>query len=138
MIQTRAHVVAALVLAAVALAAFPASSSAKIQVGIGDQNEQMFSDPLFKDLKVKKARIVAPWNMAFSQKDIFFFEQWLRSARSAGVTPLVHFGASNGTRCPKRPCKAPSVSQYRKAFKAFRKRYPTIHDIGVWNEANQR
>jgi hypothetical protein len=76
--------------------------------------------------------------MAFSTKDRFFFESWLSAARAAGVTPLVHFGASNGTRCPKRPCRAPSVGQYRKAFKAFRKRYPGIKDIGVWNEANQR
>jgi polysaccharide biosynthesis protein PslG len=138
MFRTRAHAVAILALAVLALAVVPATSSAKIQVGIGDQNAVMFTDQLFKDLKVKRARIVVPWNTALNSRDRKFLDQWLNAAGRAGVTPLVHFGSSNGTRCPKRPCRAPTVKQYRRAFRAFRKRYPTIRDVGVWNEGNQR
>jgi hypothetical protein len=50
----------------------------------------------------------------------------------------VSLSVTNGSRCPKRPCHLPSVREYTKAFKAFRKRWPKIRIISPWNEANHR
>jgi hypothetical protein len=53
----------------------------------------------------------------------------------------VHFGAAAGSRCGHgagKGCKLPTVKQYTKAFKAFRKRYKSLKVIGVWNEENVR
>ena len=138
MIRTRASILAVLVLTALLGASLATSANAKIAVGIGDQNETMFGDQLFKDLKIKRARVIVPYNVAFNSRNRRDFDQWLTAARAEGVTPLVHFGAKSGSRCPGRPCSLPSVAGYKSAFKAFRKRYPTIHDIGVFNEANVR
>jgi hypothetical protein len=138
MIRTRASILALFLLTALLGASLITSASAKIAVGIGDQNETTFSDQLFKDLKIKRARIIVPYNVAQNSRNRRDFDRWLLAASGAGITPLVHFGAKSGTRCPKRPCALPSVAGYRSAFKAFRRRYPNIHDIGVFNEANVR
>jgi hypothetical protein len=119
-------------------AATAAPTSAKVVVGVGDQNPGMFNDPLFKDLKVKRSRIVVPWNVALKRRDRKSFETWLTAASSDGVTPLVNFGNVRHSRCPRSPCALPSVKRFRKAFRAFRNRYPSIREIAVWNEANHR
>jgi len=128
----------ACLLACVALAA-PATSSAKISVGIGAPTaEDTFPNPLFKQLKMKRARIVVPWNVAQSRGLRSGLNSWLAVAKANRIEPLVHFGASNNTKCPrpKRRCKLPSVKAFTKAFKAFRKYYKRVKVIGVWNEAN--
>jgi polysaccharide biosynthesis protein PslG len=107
-------------------------------VGIGDQNAATFSDPRFAELGIRRARIVAPWNVALSPLDLRYLDTWLRAARAAKVEPLVHFGAATGTACPGRPCPLPTVSEYARAFAAFQRRWPSVRDIGIWNEANQR
>ena len=43
-----------------------------------------------------------------------------------------------GSRCPRRPCKLPTLREYTRAFRAFRKRWPDIKTISPWNEANHR
>ena len=48
------------------------------------------------------------------------------------------FGATNGTRCPARPCKLPTTAQFDRAFRAFRARWPWIRTLSVWNEENHR
>jgi hypothetical protein len=129
------------VIAAAAIAA-PAASSAKISVGIGDQNAAgMFDNPVFQQLHVRKSRIVVPYNVAQRAGDRRFFEGWLKLAKANGIEPLVHFASPTGSRCAHgagRRCRLPTVKQFTKAFKAFRKRYKGIKNIGVWNEANVR
>jgi hypothetical protein len=98
----------------------------------------MFTDPRFRELAIKRARIVVPWNVAFSPSDRAYLERWLIAARQAKVEPFVHFGAATGSRCPRAPCVLPSVRDYARAFRAFRRRYPGVRTVGVWNEANQR
>jgi polysaccharide biosynthesis protein PslG len=138
MIRTRASILAVLVLTAVVGASVATGASAKIVVGIGDQNEEMFADQSFQDLKFKRARVIVPYNVVSSRRNRRDLDAWLGAAKAAGVTPLVHFGAKAGSRCPRRPCTLPNAAAFRGAFKAFRRRYPTVHDIGVFNEANQR
>jgi hypothetical protein len=49
---------------------------------------------------------------------------------------MVAFSATAGSRCPARPCRLPSTSQYTKAFRSFLRHYKGIRTIQPWNEAN--
>jgi hypothetical protein len=138
MTRALACLVAAAVLAGCGLAASPDRSQAAISVGIGEQDASMFTDPLFTKLKVKRARYFPSWNVALKKKEAAWLDIWVGQAQAAGVEPLISFSAALGSRCPAKPCKLPSVSEYTKAFKAFRKRWPQVKVVSPWNEANHR
>ena len=129
---------AAAVLAGCGLAASPERSQAAISVGVGEQDASFFSDPLFSGLKIKRARYFPSWNVALKRREAVWLDIWVSEAQRTGVEPLISFTAALGSRCPKRPCKLPSVKQYKKAFKAFRKRWPQVKVVSPWNEANHR
>ena len=129
---------AAAVVAGCGLAAAPQKSDAAVRVGIGEQDASMFADPLFTELGVKRARYFPSWDVAFRIDEAGWLDQWLDGAQADGVEPLISFNVNLGSRCPKRPCKLPTVRQYTKAFKAFRQRWPQVRVISPWNEANHR
>jgi hypothetical protein len=132
--------VAAAVLAGCGLAAAPPErSDAAVLVGVGDQDSSMFTDPLFTQIGFKRARYFPSWNVAFKTADeALWLDDWLAKAKAARVEPLISFHAALGSGCPKRPCKLPSVREYTRAFRAFRKRWPQVKVISPWNEANHR
>ena len=123
---------------AVAVAAFPAASSAVVTVGLGDQSWNTFTDGHFTDLGLKRVRVVTPWNVALTPGNTLWLDDYLTAARAAGVEPLVSFGAAHPSNCPRRPCKLPTTGEFDGAFRAFRARWPWVRTIGVWNEANHR
>ena len=131
-------VLALAVLAGCAMSAAPEKSDAAVTVGIGEQDAAMFTDPLFRDLGIKRSRIFVPWNAALIAKQRAYMDGWFAAAAAAGVTPLVSFSQSERSKCPRRPCKLPTVREYTRAFAAFRARYPQIKDISPQNEANHR
>jgi putative glycosyl hydrolase len=133
-----ACLVAAAVVAGCSLAATPEKSDAAVLVGVGDQDASMFSDPLFTQLGIKRARYFPSWNVAQKPQEAAWLDQWLAQAKATKTEPLISFFAALGSACPKKPCKLPTVSQYTKAFKAFRKRWPQVKVISPWNEANHR
>ena len=120
------------------VAALPASSSAAVTVGVGDQDWATFVDGHFKELGLRHARVVTPWNVALSEGDRLWLDDYLAHARAAGVDILVSFGAAHPSACPARPCKLPTARQFTRAFRAFRARWPWVRTIGAWNEANHR
>jgi hypothetical protein len=77
---------------------------------------------------------VSPWNAIFSEPGRL--DAWLQAARTHGIRPLVSFEHKRGMTCPGRKCKGPTASQYRRAWKAFHKKYPWVKDISPWNEVN--
>jgi PKD repeat protein len=103
-------------------------------IGISDQQATTFADPNFQILKLKYARLMTPWNGIF--KEPARLDAWLQAARAAGVRPLVSFEHARGDQCPKKPCRAPSIGQYSRAWTAFHKKYPWIKDVSPWNEIN--
>jgi Glycosyl hydrolase catalytic core len=133
-----ACLVAAAVLAGCGFAAAPQKSEAAVLVGVGEQNASMFTNPLFTQVGFKRARYFPSWNVALVPQEATWLDQWLGAAQGAGVEPLISFFASAGSACPKKPCKLPTVRQFTKAFKAFRKRWPQVKVISPWNEANHR
>jgi hypothetical protein len=133
-----ACLVAAAVLAGCGFAAAPEKSDAAVHVGIGDQDASMFTDPLFTDLGINKARYFPSWNVAFKKEEAGWLDQWLDAAGAAGVEPLISFNVNLGSGCPTRRCKLPTVRQYTTAFKAFHERWEQVNVISPWNEANHR
>jgi hypothetical protein len=103
-------------------------------LAIADQKPKTFSDPLFRKLGVARSRLNTPWNAIFTEPARL--GAWLNAARAAGVEPLVAFEHARGDACPAKPCGLPSVAEYTKAVSAFHGRYPWVHLLQPWNEAN--
>jgi hypothetical protein len=130
-----------LTLAAVTLLLAPGlavDADAAVRVGFGDQDPQTFHDQRFRELRIKRARVIVPWNVALRRRDRRRFAAWLEAARSRRVEPLVSFSAATGSRCPRRRCYLPSLRRYRHAFRVFHRRFRSVRVISPWNEANHR
>jgi len=118
-----------------------APASAKFTIGLGDQRPEIFSNQLWKDLKLKKVRYYVPWDVALDPNLDRETDAFIGAARLAKQEIFIHFSARRGcfenNRYSKSgECKAPSAKKYTAAFKAFRKKYPFIKVYGTWNEAN--
>jgi hypothetical protein len=108
-----------------------APAPAGLQVGIGEQGLAMFSDPRFRALGIKKARLVTSYDTTSVRFERDIVDQWLAAATAAGVEPFITFGHSRVS-----PTKLPSVAEFRAAFRAFQKRYPAVKVYAPWNEIN--
>jgi hypothetical protein len=74
------------------------------------------------------------WNAIFTAPGEL--DRWLQAARHAGQRPLIAFNRSRVSQCPRDPCKAPDPGAYARAAQAFFHKYPWVHDVQPWNEAN--
>ncbi len=116
--------------AAPAPAPAPASPE-QLAIGIGEQGSAMFADKRFTSLGVNKARLVTSYDTTSVRFERDIADQWLASAAAAGVEPFITFGHSRVN-----PKKLPSVAEFRRAFRSFRKRYPGVLVYAPWNEIN--
>ena len=123
-----------LCLAAFIAAGLSTTASAAVKGGIGDQNATTFSDPHFTALKIKRTRLIVPFDAIF--KNPGGVDGWVKAALAAKVEPLIAFNPSQGSHCPAKPCSVPSVAAYTKALKAWRKKYPKVKLFNFWNETN--
>jgi hypothetical protein len=121
-----------LLVTALMAAAIPASASA-VTVGISDQQASTFANPLYKPLKLKVARVITPYDVTSNSAEKARLDQWIHNAKIAKQTMLISFEHS---RSGSKYNKAPSVSAYTKALKAFKKKYGSKFDISPWNEVN--
>jgi Glycosyl hydrolase catalytic core len=120
---------------------FAAPAQANFRVGMADQDVRMFDDAHYEKLNIKRVRYLVPidwYKHDFQDAEVTGF---LSRAGTAGTEVLVHFTAkrgcyTNGRYKGSKKCKAPSVKQYKKAFKRFREEFPDIDTFGVWNEGN--
>jgi hypothetical protein len=109
--------------------AAPAAASAKVIVGMSDQNAAFFSDPKFTALHIHEARLVVPWDVASSPSQrsaLSDVSAWLSAASATNVSPLISFGDNHKY--------VPNVHQYVIAVRAFLKRFPQVHQYTAWNE----
>jgi hypothetical protein len=121
-----------------ALGVAPASASVlagppRLAVGIADQKPGMFADPLFAGLGLRHARLVVPWdalNVPYQRAQL---DTWLRTARAAGVDPLLTFGHS---RRPGHEKLRPSPATLQRQLRRLRLRYPWVTEFATWNEPN--
>jgi len=124
-------VVATLVAAVVLIV--PATAAAAPQVGVSEQDTAMFSNKLFKSLKVRHARVVVGWDVLKNPSEKAYLDGWLAGAKTAKVRPLVSF---NHSRIGGQEAKLPSVAAFKREVLAFRKAYPQVKDFVTWNEGN--
>src|SRR5918912_172945 len=96
-----------------ALLAVPAGAHA-YTIGVSDQQAATFQNPLFKPLKFKAARYIAPYDAMSSPVDKQRLTDWIQGARFQKQRILVSFEHS---RQPSKARKAPTVSQYTAAIK---------------------
>lgn len=117
--------------------ALPTAASAartNVAVGIGDQSPAMFDNADFQALKIKKARFFISWNAIDNPEKLAVADAWLAAARRQGVRPLFHLdGVFTGGREA-----APSVREYRTKVRELLRRYRSVREWGVWNEANSK
>src|SRR3954464_2712055 len=69
------------------LVAAPAVAHARVLVGIGDQKPTMFTDPRFRWLGIRRARIVVSWDVQRSKSEREWVAGWLAAARTSHVEP---------------------------------------------------
>jgi hypothetical protein len=94
-------------------------ASAKLTVGIGEQNAQMFTDGRWMALKAPHVRYVMPWDaIARNGSDLAVLDNYMYWARLANARVLLSFG------------------HFIREFRKFRRRYPEVKTFQTWNEGN--
>jgi hypothetical protein len=113
--------------------AAPAQARPKPIVGIGEQRPEMFTDQHWRDLAKPNVRYVIAWDALTRKKERASADWYLTWARDARARVLLSFGHSNKKH---RELRMPTRTQFKKQFKAIRKRYPWVTQFQAWNEAN--
>ena len=109
-------------------------ASAKLTVGIGEQNSVMFTDKRWQALDAPHVRYVMPWD-AIRRNDweLAVLDNYMYWARQANARVLLSFGHSVR---PGQELKMPSRLQFIREFRKFRRRYPEVRTFQTWNEGN--
>ena len=121
----------------------PSAVASSYRVGISDQDAAMFDNPNFTVLGIQRVRYLVPWNALSNAGTRAEIDTFMGIARDRGYEPFVTFTARRGcwsgsVYSRSSACRAPSVSRYRSAVRAFRKRYPSVKVFAAWNEANHK
>src|SRR2546421_1695485 len=141
---TRSVPTIALLLVACALALSPAVGSAQrraprahaaktYMTGIGDEQTQMFGSPLWRQLHMRIARYIAPYDAVAHRDTLARATAWIRAAEEQHVKVLVAFYYSK-----RRPTVLPSVGSYRRMVQKFVRHFPYVRQYQAWNEANRK
>ena len=119
-------------LSAQASSAPKAHASASFLTGIGDQQTEMFTNPLWLQLHTKIARYIAPYDAAVRPYSLQLAREWIGEAEADHQQVLVAFYHSEYT-----PTKMPSVAVYQRDIKKFLALFPKVKQYQAWNEANR-
>jgi hypothetical protein len=114
--------------------ALAAPASAKLTVGIGEQNPAFFQDARWQALKAPHVRYVMSWD-AIKRKgwELGQLDTYMALARQTKANVMITFGHS---RRRGQELKAPSRLQFIREFRALRRRYPELRTFQTWNEGN--
>ena len=125
-VTTLAAALAALLMAPGVAVAFP-------QVGMGEQDAGIFSDPHWLELGLNDVRLVVGWDATSTKWQRNELDPYMRAAKETGTEVMVAFGRS---RVSSRNRVLPTVAAFRREFRRFRSRYPHVTTFVTWNEAN--
>jgi hypothetical protein len=109
-----------------------AHASSSYLTGIGDQQTEMFTNPLWTQLHTKIARYIAPYDAAVRPYSLQLARAWIAAAEADHQQVLVAFYHSEYT-----PTKMPSVAVYQRDVQKFIKLFPHVRQYQPWNEANR-
>ncbi len=121
-------------LVVLALTALPSGASAAAGIGISDQQAGTFTNPLYKPLKLKYARYVAPYDVVSDSFQFERFATWYRDALAARQRIVVSFEHS---RTEGKQQTLPTKGQFTIAMRDFRHVFPKVKEINTWNEVNR-
>ena len=111
-----------------------APASAKLTVGIGEQNPAFFYDERWQALKAPHVRYVLSWDaLRRNSWERGELAEYMHAARATGAKVMISFGHS---RRRGRELKAPTRLQFIREFRALRRLYPELRTFQVWNEGN--
>src|SRR5262245_11856951 len=107
------------------------SAEAKYRVGVGDQNASMFDSARWQSLKLKRTRVIVPWDWSKNAAEAAYFTDYMNRARAARQQVLVaftaHTGCFNGKRYSRsKACRAPSAKAYRSSVRKFDNAFPWV------------
>jgi hypothetical protein len=110
-----------------------AKASAHVyKVGMGDESDEMFNDPLWRQLHIKYVRYIAPYDAAVRPYSLNEAKRWIDAAERQHAQVLVAFYHSEYT-----PTKLPSVATYQKDVQKFVKDFPKVRYYQSYDEANR-
>lgn len=132
LVSVTAVLAAASVLATAAAADPIAHASASYLTGIGDQQSEMFGNPLWQQLRTKIVRYIAPYDAAVRPYSLMLARSWIADAEAQHQQVLVAFYHSEYT-----PTRMPSVGAYKRDVQKFVKLFPHVRQYQAWNEANR-
>jgi hypothetical protein len=120
------------------LLAVPAAAPAQtvpVSVGIGDQADEMFANPNFQALRIRKVRYFIRWNAIDEPGALADAESYVRAARASRARVLLHISTDDLTR---KAARLPSVREFRTKVGPLVRRFRAlgVREFGVWNEAN--
>jgi hypothetical protein len=100
--------------------------------GIGDEQDEMFGNPLWRQLHTKIARYIAPYDAAVRPYSLSKAAAWIHAAEAQHQEILVAFYHSEYT-----PTKMPSIATYSRDVAKFIKLFPHVRVYQSWDEANR-
>jgi hypothetical protein len=111
-----------------------APASAKLTVGIGEQNPEFLNDRRWQNLDAPDVRYVLSWDaLKRNGWEEHQFYDYMNLARIRGARVMITFGHS---RRRGRELKAPSRLDFIRQFRLVRRLYPELKTFQVWNEGN--
>jgi hypothetical protein len=109
-----------------------AHAASSYLTGIGDQQTEMFTNPLWLQLHTRIVRYIAPYDAAVRPYSLQLAREWIGEAEADHQQVLVAFYHSEYT-----PTKMPSVTVYQRDVKKFLALFPKVKQYQAWNEANR-
>ncbi|HEY3759557.1 MAG TPA: hypothetical protein VGL37_07325 [Solirubrobacteraceae bacterium] len=109
-----------------------AARGPSFMTGIGDEQPEMFSNPLWRQLHTKIVRYIAPYDAATREYSLLVAEAWIHAAEAQHQQVMVAFYHSEYT-----PTKMPSVALYKRDVAKFIKIFPHVRIYQSWDESNR-
>jgi hypothetical protein len=107
-------------------------AAASYLTGIGDEQTEMFTNPLWQQLHTKIVRYIAPYDAAVRPYSLQLARAWITAAEAQHQQVLVAFYHSEYT-----PTKMPSLAVYQRDVQKFIKLFPKVRQYQPWNETNR-
>ncbi len=112
--------------------AHAAARPAPYLTGVGDEQGEMFGDPLWQQLHTHIARYIAPWDAVAHPYSLDKAKFWIHEAEAHHQQVLVAFYHSEYS-----PLRMPSVAQYQHDVQKFIRLFPHVRQYQSWDEANR-
>ncbi len=109
-----------------------AHAAASYLTGIGDEQDEMFANPLWQQLHTKIVRYIAPYDAVVHSYSLDRAITFIRAAEAQHQQVLVAFYHSEYS-----PTRMPSVASYQHDVQKFVKRFPHVRQYQSWDEANR-